>query len=224
MPAAATLRSTAAAPEAPVSPGRVVALTGINGAGKSTLAEGVRRALAGRGEDVVVRKLRLFDNPAFHHYEDVLPRIEAVDTTCGRDLCAALIVLESVQFATDVAEEKRRGRIVLCDRYATCTLPFLTAYGYPERWAELLAGLVPAPDAVCHLAVPVEVTVERRRRLGEEVPPEEVTFLRRMAALLHEDALARGGLVLDAELPPDVLVDRVLAWLDGSSDTAPAAA
>ena len=192
----------------------LISLSGIEGAGKSTLAAGLCERLSEDGHHAVVLKLRMFNNPAYHHFEPLFDHGAGVEDPRVPRLQSWLITTETVRFVReDVWPQVLAGTIVIADRYADSVSPYLAAAGLPCADSEDVLSGLPAPTVACHLKISTASSVQRRKRIGEQVTAAETTFLDRLGAALAEKARHNGGLVLDAEKAPGTLLDDVYAEL-----------
>jgi thymidylate kinase len=100
----------------------------------------------------------------------------------------------------------QRGGVVIFDRYFHDLLADPTRYRFnrPAWLATYLARLIPQPDITFILDAPFDIIQKRKA----EVSPEETK--RQLAEYRRVGALFECSMVLDATLPPEVMVQRAL--------------
>jgi len=194
-----------------------VTIEGIEGSGKSTLLRGLTERLRSAGREIVVTRepggtpvgdsiRRIVLEPGLH----VAPLTEALLMNAAR----AQHVIEAI------APALAARRVVLCDRFADSTLAY-QGYGRGLDMTMLrniieaaTGGL--APDRTFLLDVPVHVSRERLRERNarlDRLENEHDAFHERVRQGFLELARdSRRFVVLDGQLPSDVLVDR--AWAE----------
>jgi len=203
-------------------PGRLIAFEGVEGAGKSTQLELLRRALEGRGREVVVTR-EPGGTPAGERVRALLldpgaelhPRAEALLFAAAR----AQLVEQVIRPALD------RGAVVLCDRYLHSSLAYqgaarglgVDAVAAVNRWAT--GGL--APDLVVLLDLDPAVGLGRRPGARDRIEDQELRFHRAVGQAFRDLATAEPDrfVVVDASLPAAKVAARVgtavLARLEG---------
>lgn len=172
-------------------PGLSVAVLGSDGAGKSTLTA----ALAAT-----------FILPTREFYAGLYPAGRRRFRQPG--LATLAILVRLWRLALQATWDRRRGRLVLFDRYAyDARLPMPRSAGRRSRFRRaLLTRSLPAPDVVVVLDAPAEVLVARR----DEQPIEVVEAQRRR--YLELVATLPDGVVLDASADAET-VRRTLTAL-----------
>jgi dTMP kinase len=199
--------------------GRLITIEGIDGAGKTTLATALERELRERGVDVVLlrepggvavaeRIRELVHDPEL----EVAARAEALLYAAARAQLVAERVLPALE----------GGRWVLLDRYVDSSLAYQGAgreLGIDAIRAinEFATGGLAADRT---LLLVIDAAAGRARRGGREGAPDRLereadAFFEAVAAAYAGLAAADGGRLraLDAELPPERLVDAALAEL-----------
>lgn len=198
----------------------LIEVCGVDGSGKSTLVDGVRR--------------RLRETGSAHAYERTL-RSESrnlLEAVCAEEGAAVFGVRdhELAVLLDAIVQSGALGHY----RGSSVSHAFVTGYRcalaarLDERGLSADRGLVnlvarvAPPDLLLLLAVPVEVALERMtsRRKGDGLlsasdPLREVEA-RQKALVEHGTRL--GAVVLDASLPPSVLVDTVVAMVEPRAD------
>lgn len=172
--------------------GLVVALLGPDGAGKSTLTA----AVAGS-----------FILPVREFYAGLYPADRRRFRQPGLGTVAVLLRLW--RLAIRATWHRRRGRLVLFDRYAyDARLPLPPSAGRRTRLRRaLLARSLPTPDLVVVLDAPAEVLLGRRR----EHPIEVVEAQRRRYAELASSV--PDGVIVDASVEADAVRRAVTALI-----------
>jgi thymidylate kinase len=160
----------------------VVAVLGPDGAGKSSLTAAVARS---------------FILPVREFYAGLYPADRRRFSKPG--LATVALLLRLWRLAVGAAWHRRRGRLVLFDRYAyDARLPLPPSAGRRTRLRRaLLARSLPTPDLVVVLDAPAEVLLSRRR----EHPIEVVEAQRRRYAELADSV--PDGVIVDASPDAD---------------------
>jgi dTMP kinase len=198
-----------------------ITLEGGEGAGKTTQARALAENLRAHGRRVVITREpggttfgEVIRNLVLHHSAG------DSDETFLLGETAELLAFEAAR-AQHIDELIRpalkRGDVVICDRFADATLAYQGyGRGLPLELVEhanaiALRGLV--PELTVLLDLPVDVGLARRR--GESVPDqferEDVAFHERLRAgyLALAAADPERWLVVDGQLPPDVVTDII---------------
>ena len=186
--------------------GLSVALLAPDGAGKTTLA----RALGGTFY-LPTRYIYMGSNP--NSGTLTLPTTRWLARMGRRPVVRALSALNSMieqglRYRV-AAYHRRRGRLVVFDRYTADALTAEPAGGSPlrrlRRWA--MRALCPAPDLVIYLDAPAEVLYERKREHSPQVLEQQ-----RLRYLQLARSAPRAEIV-DAQREPDALRRQVTALI-----------
>jgi dTMP kinase len=195
-------------------PGRLIAFEGVEGAGKSTQLELLRRALEGRGREVVITR-EPGGTPAGERVRAVVldpevelhPRAEALLFAAAR----AELVEEVIGPALE------RGAVVLCDRYLDSSLAYqggarglgLSPVTEVNRFAT--GGVV--PDLVVLLDLDPAAGLARRAGDRDRIEAQDLEFHRRVRSAFRELAAADPArfCVVDAGLPAPEVAAQVQA-------------
>ena len=203
-------------------PGRLIAFEGVEGAGKSTQLELLRRALEGRGREVVVTR-EPGGTPAGERVRSLLldpavelqPRAEALLFAAARAELVERVIRPALE----------RGALVLCDRYLDSSLAYqggarglgLGPVGEVNRFAT--GGLL--PDLVVLLDLDPAAGLARRARDPDRIEAQDLGFHRRVRDAFRDLAAAdpERFAVVDAAAPVDQVAAQVqaavLASLEG---------
>jgi thymidylate kinase len=189
----ATARSTQPRSGRGRGPGMVVALLGPDGAGKSTLMATVARS---------------FVLPVRQFYAGLYPADRRRFKQPGLGTVALLLRLW--RLAIGASWNRRRGRLVLFDRYAyDARLPLPPTAGRRTRTRRaLLARSLPTPDLVVVLDAPAEVLLGRKKEHALEVVEAQ---RRRYAELARS---VPDGVIVDVSADADSVrrVVTALIW------------
>ena len=148
------------------SPGKVIGFSGIDGCGKSTQVTYLWRWLDDMGVPALATKVpptsistffrlsqRLFGDPFDYH-----PKIPAT----LRELAVACDVEN--HYLHTVEPIARSGTNVIQDRSLLCYESYARAYGADLTWISEIYNMLPKPDIVFFLEVPVYVALERIKK------------------------------------------------------------
>lgn len=194
---------------------RFVAFEGIDGSGKSTALRRAAEALRQRGERVW---------PTREETEG--PTGELVRRSIAEHwppvATAFQFLADRARHVADIKAHLDSGERVLCDRFLHSTLAYqaVTLQGVvaePRAWLRgLHAGWCPMPDRVLLFHGDPAKAVSRIAERGAATAYEKAAFLAKVQA--EYLALAREEpdrfVVLDADVPMDVLAERALRALD----------
>ncbi len=147
-------------------PGMFVAIMGPDGAGKSTLRDGIAGSII---------------LPVARHYAGLYPSDRRRYPVVGLGMAALLLRLWRIRLAASA--QRRRGRLVLFDRYAyDALIPLSLGASLKSRLRRaLLVRSFPAPDLLVVLDAPVEVLQDRRKEHPVEVVEAHRAFYARLA-------------------------------------------
>jgi dTMP kinase len=206
-------------------PGRLIAFEGVEGAGKSTQLELLRRALAGRGCDVVVTR-EPGGTPAGERVRDLLldpavelaPRAEALLFAAARAELVERVIRPALE----------RGAVVLCDRYLDSSLAYqgggrgLGRHAVEEVNRFATGGVL--PDLVVLLDLDPAAGLARRGADRDRIEAQDLEFHRRVRDAFLDLAAADPArfCVVDAAAPVPEVAARIqaaaLAVLQGSGE------
>jgi dTMP kinase len=195
-------------------PGRLIAFEGVEGAGKSTQLELLRRALEGRGREVVVTR-EPGGTPAGERVRALVldpevelhPRAEALLFAAAR----AELVEEVIRPALE------RGAVVLSDRYLDSSLAYQgSARGLgvgPVTEVNRFATGGVVPDLVVLLDLDPAAGLARRAGDRDRIEGQDLDFHRRVRSAFRDLAAADPArfCVIDASAPVPEVAARVQA-------------
>jgi dTMP kinase len=206
-------------------PGRLIAFEGVEGAGKSTQLELLRRALEGRGREVVVTR-EPGGTPAGERVRALLldpgvelhPRAEALLFAAARAELVERVIRPALE----------RGAVVLCDRYLDSSLAYQggargLGRGPVEEVNRFATGGV-LPDLVVLLDLDPAAGLARRARDPDRIEGQDLGFHRRVREAFLDLAAADPGrfAVVAAAAPVAEIAARVqaavLSLLEGSGE------
>ena len=199
-------------------PGRLIAFEGVEGAGKSTQLELLRRALEGRGREVVVTR-EPGGTPAGERIRGLLldpaaelhPRTEALLFAAARAELVERVIRPGLE----------RGAVVLCDRYLDSSLAYQggargLGRGPVEEVNRFATGGL-LPDLVVLLDLDPAEGLRRRRRDPDRIEGQDLGFHRRVRDAFRDLAAAdpKRFAVVDGSAPVPEVAARIEAAVIG---------
>jgi dTMP kinase len=198
--------------------GRLIAFEGVEGAGKSTQLELLRRALEGRGREVVVTR-EPGGTPAGERIRGLLldpaaelhPRTEALLFAAARAELVERVIRPGLE----------RGAVVLCDRYLDSSLAYQggargLGRGPVEEVNRFATGGL-LPDLVVLLDLDPAEGLRRRRRDPDRIEGQDLDFHRRVRDAFRDLAAAdpKRFAVVDGSAPVPEVAARIEAAVIG---------
>jgi thymidylate kinase len=220
----------------------VVTFSGIDASGKSTQLQRLHDHLRAEGHDVLFVWSRVGYTGGFEALKSVARRLlgrrmpppgesdgrqRAMSRGWLRRLWLAVALLDLARlYVVRVRLARRRGQVVLCDRYLWDSLIDLRL-NFPVDRVEasplwrFLVRLAPAPDLPLRFTVPVDESVRRSDAKGEPFRDGPDVLAER--ARQYDELQARAGWrLLDGTQTADTLSREVLSLLAGVWDDATA--
>ncbi len=191
------------------SRGLIVALLAPDGAGKTTLAQSLCRTFY-----LPTRSIYMGTNPS--NSTMVLPMTRWLTRLHGskdrhiiRAMSALNRVIEQAVRYRIGAYHRRRGRLVICDRYPSNALRFSqsgsTVYTRLRQWVE--AKLCPPPDMLIYLDAPAKVLYQRKQQHSPELLEQQRQRYLQLVGGLPQTV------VVDAQQEPDLVRRAVTATI-----------
>ncbi|HAR40782.1 MAG TPA: dTMP kinase [Coprothermobacter sp.] len=185
-----------------------IVVEGIDGCGKSTVAS----LLASE-----IRKKR----PVFHtfepgHVRDGLYRQLIMENVDNPFVVAALFTIDRAEHVKKMINPAlAKGEWVVCERYADSTLAY-QGYGMGldkdlinRMNEEAINGLW--PDKIFYLDIEPHLALARLQNKDKDaLEGQGLEFLQRVREGYEEIARAKGYIYMDATLPPEIIVKRIL--------------
>ncbi len=192
-----------------------IVFEGLDGAGTTTQAKRLKENIEKLGRSVYLTH-EPTDNPigrlvrqVLQHKVRTTPRALALLYSADRD-----DHLYNAEYG--IIDKIRNGEIVISDRYFYSSLTYQKAGGVDQAFLEDINAF-PSPEAVIFLDTPVEECLRRIEKRGEEKELfDEMEYLSKVRSgyieifsKMKETEL----LTLDGRLNPDVLEQRILAFI-----------
>jgi dTMP kinase len=174
--------------------GLLIAFEGLDQSGKQTQAELLRDRLVTDAQ----RLVRLLSFPAYQ--TPIGAEIErALQGTRDypADVMQLLYVANRYELKPDLARDRERGTIVICDRYVGSSVAYGAAQGLDAAWLHDVQRYLPPADLTCLLDIPPEVSVRRKSEARDRYE-RDLTLLGRVRDVYLGLARDSGWLVLDA--------------------------
>jgi dTMP kinase len=94
---------------------------------------------------------------------------------------ALLFAADRRQHTTQIKNELKKGKVMVCDRYLQSSLAYQGAHGLDSGWIESINNFALKPDVLILLDLPVEMALERVNSRGKKTDYfEKVEFLKRV--------------------------------------------
>jgi dTMP kinase len=188
-------------------PGLLIAFEGLDQSGKQTQAEMLRDRLVSAD----ARMVRLLSFPAYQTpIGSEIERALRGTREYAADVMQLLYVANRYELKPDIARERERGTIVICDRYVGSSVAYGAAQGLDPEWLQDIQRYLPQPDLTCLLDIPPEISV-RRKSQDRDRYERDLALLGRVRDVYLRVAHDAGWLVLDASREPAQVAADVYA-------------
>ena len=185
-----------------------IVVEGIDGCGKSTVASLLAAEIGKK-------------RPVFHtfepgHVRDGLYRQLIMENVDNPFVVAALFTIDRAEHVKKMIKPAlAKGEWVVCERYADSTLAY-QGYGMGldkelinRMNEEAIDGLW--PDKIFYLDIEPHLALGRlQNKEKDALEGQGLEFLQRVRKGYEEIARARGYVYVDATLPPEIIVKRIL--------------
>lgn len=185
-----------------------IVVEGIDGCGKSTVASLLAAEIGKK-------------RPVFHtfepgHVRDGLYRQLIMENVDNPFVVAALFTIDRAEHVEKMIKPAlAKGRWVICERYADSTLAY-QGYGMgldkeliKRMNEEAINGLW--PDKIFYLDIEPHLALARlQNKEKDALEGQGLEFLQRVREGYEEIARTRGYIYMDATLPPEIIVKRIL--------------
>lgn len=192
--------------------GLLIAFEGLDQSGKQTQAGLLRDRLAGRG-----RLVRLL---SFPDYDTVIGaeigRALRGERHYTPDVMQLLYVANRYEWKQEIAAERDRGTVVVCDRYLASSVAYGEAHGLDPAWLVSIQTYLPQPDITILLDMPPDVSA-RRKWAGRDKYEQDLALLGRVRDSYLRQA-AGGWVRVDADRDRDVVAAEVWAAVKPLAD------
>jgi len=187
----------------------LIILEGIDGCGKSTVAKRLAKAL---GENVVLTR-----EPTDSWMGKAVKDGDGKEVSPYTD--ALLFMTDRAYHVTEMVEEIKKGKLIVCDRYYHSTVAYQTASlkrkGLGDNFGWLLDAntrIAIKPDVTYLLRVPVDVALERMSDRPEKSRFEKAEFLQEVSTNYDRLASMDSTIVMiDATKDPDEVLEQILS-------------
>ena len=188
--------------------GALIVIEGKDGAGKSTLAKKLSEKLNKQNINAVYRAFPARDNVLAPIIDNHLTGKEKL----ASDAMHAIFAADRLLTKSALLQQLDEGCVVVCDRYCPSGAAYSIAQDVPVEFALQCDQLMPVPDLVVYLEIPVDVALERiaRRQLSETQQYEKKEFLQKLDAAFQQ-ALSPYNAILriDAKQEAKAVFDQV---------------
>lgn len=185
-----------------------IVVEGIDGCGKSTVASLLAAEIGKK-------------RPVFHtfepgHVRDGLYRELIMENVDNPFVVAALFTIDRAEHVKKMVKPAlAKGEWVVCERYADSTLAY-QGYGMGldkelinRMNEEAINGLW--PDKIFYLDIEPHLALARlQNKEKDALEGQGLEFLQRVREGYEEIARTRGYIYMDATLPPEIIVKRIL--------------
>ena len=185
-----------------------IVVVGIDGCGKSTVASLLAAEIGKK-------------RPVFHtfepgHVRDGLYRELIMENVDNPFVVAALFTIDRAEHVKKMIKPAlAKGEWVVCERYADSTLAY-QGYGMGldkdlinRMNEEAIDGLW--PDKIFYLDIEPHLALARlQNKEKDALEGQGLEFLQRVREGYEEIARTRGYIYMDATLPPEIIVKRIL--------------
>jgi len=185
-----------------------IVVEGIDGCGKSTVASLLAAEIG--------KKWTVFHTFEPGHVRDGLYRQLIMENVDNPFVVAALFTIDRAEHVEKMIKPAlAKGEWVVCERYADSTLAY-QGYGMGldkelinRMNEEAIKGLW--PDKIFYLNIEPHLALARlQNKEKDALEGQGLEFLQRVREGYEEIARTRGYIYMDATLPPEIIVKRIL--------------
>ena len=186
--------------------GLLVAFEGLDQSGKQTQAELLRDRLTSQGGRVQLL--------SFPDYQTVIGaeigRALRGERDYTADVMQLLYVANRYEFKGEILRAKKRGTIVVCDRYLASSIAYGEAQGLDAEWLTEIQKYLPQPDITFLLDIAPEVSA-RRKTTDRDKYERDHSLLARVRDSYLQQAMQPGWVRLDAARDKNVIAADVFS-------------
>lgn len=139
----------------------LVNVVGIDGAGKTSICETLNLALNAQNLKSCIVEANPFNFKEYIEFKDFLKEIKSLGMKLPSRYFVSILVSESTVPLRKVIDSMEDYDVIICDRYIEKVLEFLEVRGLDYSHVKEHIGLVPTPDYIFFIDVPVKTAVER---------------------------------------------------------------
>ena len=189
-----------------MSVGLLIAFEGLDQSGKQTQAELLRDRLAESARPARLLSFPAYDTPIGTEIQRALRGVREY----GAEVMQLLYIANRYEWKSQMEQERRRGTILICDRYLASSVAYGEAHGLDGGWLRDIQKHLPQPDLTILLDIAPHVSAQRKTTDRDKYE-RDLPLLGRVRDSYVRQAAAPGWVRLDADRDRTVVSADIFA-------------